>query len=415
MFLEVLSDMPGDEQVDWTIPASEWSATLSHLEENDEKRAPYIRIHVERAMREWIDTDDLLGTEDLLQEYEGLCSLSLPRFSQTDYSISMSDDVDKVTVRTWIDADLKNEFRRVVDEDTDYRERHGVNRYGAALATALHFCRNGGRRQRINDRIRRLIEAEETAEAEGYDPEELGIHYNDVDLNRLDGRSRKKKAYQIAQRLDPDPGDTLHRDYELRSVIEDVGVKTVVDEYVDLVVDLLNFKQHPSQPVLYVHESWEPATETATDAEPPAVDRKTFDEMTKAERIEGIRIALARKADEKGGVYAADYNFIRKRTFNRTVSKGYASNIMEDVASEGADGFEFDTRHGSKRIKVNTAQMCDSLLESAGLSESPTAEQDRNQEEPKSDLEAEAEMKRLGEATHEGRRAATDGGTDSWR
>lgn len=176
MFSEVASDMAEKEQVNWTIPASEWSATLSHLEENDRNRTPYVRIFVERAVREWIDEDALLDTEDRLQELEEMCPHSLPRFSQTEYSIPMGDDVDTVRVRTWIDADLKNRLKQVVDENTDYGDRYGSRRYAAAFTVALRLRRNGGRRQRINDRIERLMDAYETAEAAGeaenYDPEE---------------------------------------------------------------------------------------------------------------------------------------------------------------------------------------------------------------------------------------------------
>lgn len=425
--------MAGTEQVDWTMPASEWSATLSHLEENDRNRAPYVRIFVERAMEELIDEDPLLDTEDRLQDLEEMCPHSLPRFSRTEYSIPMGNDVDKVTVRTWIDADLKNRFKRVVDEDTDYGDRYGSKRYGAALATALHLCRNGGRRQRINDRIERLIDAHETAEAteetEAYDPEELGLHYNEVDLDRLDGRSRQKKVYEIAQRLDPEPGAMLHRERDLRPAIEAAGAKTVADEYIEPVVDVLGYKPHPSQPILYVPESWEPETaeaaEATTDTEPPAVDRKPFDDMTKAERIEGIRVALARKADDHGGRFAADYNFIRGQVFDRVVSKGYASNVMADVA-DGVDGLKLDTSHGTKRITVLKNRLPDSLLATAALKDpsedgdeaaSGTDTPDTNRDDTEQDAErteeineeASAEMDALMNA----QLARADGGRDT--
>lgn len=431
---EVNGKMSEREQVDLTIPASEWSATLSYLEEKDKNRAPYVRYHVEWAIKEWTDTDSLCGLEDLVQEYEEKCSHSLPRFSQTSYSISMGDDVEKKTVRTWIDADLDRELRRFTDEETDFGERYGGDKkYGAALAHALKQLREWDREQRLEDRMKRLIEATEAEQSGNYDPAELGIHYNDVDLSRLDGRSRKKKVYEIAQQLDPDPGDTLHRDRELREAIERVGGESVVDEYIEPVVDVLNFKPHPSPAPLYVHESWEPETETGTptDAEAPAVDRKQFDDMTKEERLEDIRVALIRKADSNGGRFAADYKFIQREVFDRQVSEGYASRAVAEAA-EDVDGFKTDVRDDTRRIKVAAGEVDRELLEKARVTEqddeqddglTPVDELEDEQDDDDQDdgddeaaireeveADAEAEMDVLMSTEH----ARPDGGSESY-
>lgn len=198
----------------------------------------------------------------------------------------------------------------------------------------------------------------------------------------------------------------IHQEQDLRPAIEAAGAETVADEYIEPVVDVLGYKEHPSQPVLYVPESWEPETAEGSDVPTPAVDRKPFDDMNKEERIEAIRVALARKAADNGGRFAADYNFIRRKVFDRTVSKGYASNVMADVAAD-VDGLKLDTSRGTKRITVLKNRLPDDLLAMAAPKDTDRDEQDGERTEEITE-EATAEMDALMSA-----QPVTDGGTNT--
>lgn len=345
-------------QLNWSVPKPSWETLMMVVEENHEREPFYVRFVLESVMKEFINRDDLADIEDLVDELSEASPHSLPSFSQLQYSISDGEDVDSVDVTTSVNTDLVNEFREVVREDTDYR-------MGIALAHAIHLYSIGGRVQRLRDKLQRLLYAE-TGDTSDYNPAEQGIHYNDVDLDRLDGRSRTKKHYQIAQQLDPAPDRNLHPDRIMEVARDVAGPSVNREDYVEPVVEILNFKPHPSNPVLFVHESWEPETdalgETATPAnvEPAAVDRKSFDEMTKDERLESIRLQLARKADRKNRrLLQIDYNFIRREVFDRQTSAGYANNAMADAAD--APGYEYVTKEQGKRLKVNLGKIDDDL------------------------------------------------------
>lgn len=153
--------------------------------------------------------------------------------------------------------------------------------------------------------------------------------------------------------------------------------------------------------------------------------------MTPAERLEGIRVALIRKADSNGGLFAADYKFIQREVFDRQVSEGYASRAVAEAA-EDVDGFKTDVRDDTRRIKVAAGEVDRELLEKARVTEqddeqddglTPVDELEDEQDDDDQDdgddeaaireeveADAEAEMDVLMSTEH----ARPDGGSESY-
>lgn len=326
------------EKVCWMMDASEWNAVESDVLRKHGMKQPYLQIYVEIAMKEYLDRDRLVELEDRIEQLEETCPHSLPSFSRPIYSIPKDPDTRPVQIR--IRSDLVDEFRAFVDEHTDYR-----NRYGIPLSKALNAYRTGGRVGRLEDRIQRLIDVETGDATDAYDPDADGIHYNDVDLTKLDGRTRTYQRYQVCQDLDPE-GDLLMDD--VRDAVRARGYDAPAedDEFIRDVLDTLGYVKHPNNPscgvVMAEQRAERIANKKDTDISPDLerianIESSDFNDLSKPERYIKIRLAMAREVYRKGRkTYRFDYNFIRYRVFDdHQPSPAYANKAIEKVATDG--------------------------------------------------------------------------------
>ena len=85
---------------------------------------------------------------------------------------------------------------------------------------------------------------------------------------------------------------------------------------------------------------------------------KAYEEMDRAERVEKIRIVLARRAKQNGGRAYYRYRDVLS-LFDEKPSDGYAFKLMREAAgyddetgASSVDGFEFDDHHGEKALRA---------------------------------------------------------------
>ena len=367
--------MSNREQPNWNTIAFEWDALEDWVIRKEGSKRPYLRYHAEKAMEEFVNRDALVETENLAEEIVELCPHSRSHFSRPTFSYP--DDYDTAPVSVHFDADLLDEYRRVVDEETDH-----PGEYGLVYAKVINQYRTtGGRKARINDRLREAIDVLRAAdielpddftldETDDYDPDAEDIHYNDVALNRLDQRTRPYHRYLVCQNLDPDRERNLHMRTVREAVRQNVGdAPADDDEFLGAIIETLDFVPHPKKPNsgLYVHENRaeeikgqsaaesESSTATSADVERLAsIDSRGFHDLRPRQRLTKIRITFARElVEENVGGRRFEYNYIENQVFeHHEPSASYANKAIEKVATNGG-AIKFTTKHGRKCAEVS--------------------------------------------------------------
>lgn len=142
----------------------------------------------------------------------------------------------------------------------------------------------------------------------------------------------------------------------------------------------------------------------------PAFERKDFSELTRQEKVHGLRVAAGRRAAQNDGRAQLDVAAVRRNVFEGQPTDGHTRDLMR--AAERIDGFEFGKRHGKDRLRVDLREVtANSVLEAVGNTAAyerdvtPGVEpQRRAVHEPS--MSVETEMDRITSATP----ATSDGG-----
>lgn len=334
--------MPSRQKINWRIPTSEWDAFKDHVCVKHGEVTGNVGQEVTSAMREWIDADDYDTIEtwvDRLIRAAGRtpADLSGEKISQD----ALADNGETAMVRTRVDPDLKTAFKAFVNEHTD-------DRLGIQLAKALRERRQGGRARRIEHKLSRIQE----------DTEDFLAH--------LDGNETLPKAdreaIEIGRRL---PEDEFMR-ADLQMEIEDVtGRDTdyILNDRTERVLDRLDVVAHPNNPALFVSED---RAKQIDSHDAPAVDRKDYSDLSREEKVEGVRIALARTAERNGGNAAFRAGTIKREVFNSRPSDSHLQQLMA-LASEGA-GYRMGSHPGdeTKQVMVDLPAVSEAILNAAG-------------------------------------------------
>jgi len=384
-------------KIGWHVPSDEWDSFTDYIVDKHGQATGYVGDEVERAMREWVDTDDYASVEalvDRLVEAAGRTPANLSH--KKSATTTPSTDGDTTKVQTRVDTDIKADFAAHAKRDADERP-------GRVLARALRERRHGGRARRLRDKLDRVAD-----DAEALLAEDAGE----------DGASlQQKRTIAICHRL----GRQFTRD-KLEDAIEAVagGSEPTIREYTDRVFDRLDYVEHPNNGDLFIPKG--EAREHGADPDAPAIDRfrdggLRYDDLPRDDKVRGVRIAAARRATSNGGKGSVDAATVEHDVFDGHPSRTHAGKLV-DLAAD-ADGFDVDTRRGKKRLRVDLRDVTDgTVLDAVNGGESGASTPTSDTEPPAStdedagnghDADAvddvEEQMNRLANAT-----AVTDGG-----
>lgn len=235
---------------------------------------------------------------------------------------------------------------RLKDEFASYAKRHhSEESYGVVLARALRERRDGGRAGRVERKLERVQADAEAMLAE-------------VAPGSEDGMSvRERRTVAICSRL----GEQFTRE-ELETAIGAVAgdSEPTLETYTDRVLDRLTYTTHPHNADLLVPETTAREIAGETDApapDAPAIERKAYRDLSREEKVHGLRVRLAERATGNGGRGQVDASTVREEVFDGRASEGHARQLMR-LAGE-AEGYTFGKRHGTERIRVDLADVTD--------------------------------------------------------
>jgi hypothetical protein len=327
-------------KVNWRVPSDEWDAFKDYVHDEHGEIRGYVGREVERAMREFVDADDFASVELLVDRLVKAAGRTPANLSQKKYGIGVDPPggSHKTNVQCRVPADLKERFGHHAKTEFD-------DPMGNVLARALHRRREGGRARRVQEKLERVADDAEGLLAE-LNPDEDGLSLIE------------RRTVAICDRL----GDAFTRD-DLEAAIEAVagGSDPTVEKYTDRVLDRLGYVQHPGNADLFISEAEAEGLGVNLDA--PAFYRKGYGGLSRQERVQGLRVELARRSLSNRGRYAMTASDIRQDVFDGGPSEGHVRDLMDRAAD--ADGFSTDTRGGVERLRVDLERADDDLVDTA--------------------------------------------------
>lgn len=139
-------------QLGWRIPREDREKFERFVEQKWGEQGLYVRVEIEQAMVEFIDSDDILAeAEARLKDHlhsQGLSSSTAGDAQADGYRVDHSDTV-KLMHR--VDAELKYEFAAFAQQSYN-------DSLGAVLARAMSAYRDGGRARRVLEDVKKLTD-----------------------------------------------------------------------------------------------------------------------------------------------------------------------------------------------------------------------------------------------------------------
>ena len=349
--------------VDWRVPSEEWNTFLSYVETKHGKTEGQVGREVERAMREWIDDDEFARVEEKVDHLVQAAGRTPEELEEKTLASAPPDSREGETTRVQcrVDAALKDEFAAHVKQETD-------DRVGVGLARALRARRNGGRARRVEEKLDRV----------GDDAAELLAELVPGDAGSPP--LTQKRTIVICQRLGPQFSED-----ELEQAIAKVAGDSspTIRNYTTKVLDHRDCVPHPNQPDVFIprEQAEEYADSAGIDLDAPAYERLPYDELSKAEKVHGLRIDLARRSVRNNGRWRLDANGVRNEVFSGHPSDSHSRQLMELAAD--ANGFTVVRAYDKKQLQVNLRNVTDEeVLES--LRKAANNRRESNQKEESS-------------------------------
>lgn len=328
--------MTDRRDLDWFVPSDEWDQFLRYVDSEYGETDGNVSREVERAIREWLDSDEFAPVEEMVDRLVQAAGRTPSNLGEKKRTVVHPGDEESKRVYAYVAEELKEAFAA---EARDAGEHPGTY-----LARALRARRMGGRSQRLEKKLSRIFDDAEALLSEA-DPDGDGMSV------------RERRAVVICQRL----GTQFTRDQLDEAIAQVAGDSPpTLRDYREKVLDRLNYTLHPANPNVFVPENEARAMAAETDRpspDAPAIDRKDYADLSRAEKGRGIRIALAREATRNDGRYRFDAEEIRRDVFEGQTSGGHARNLM-DLAAD-AEGFEAARRHGKEWLQVDLRDVTD--------------------------------------------------------
>ncbi|WP_239524267.1 hypothetical protein [Halogeometricum borinquense] len=343
-------------KVNWRVPSSEWDAFLNHIHDKHGEISGYVGREVERAMREWIDKDDFAPIEQQVNRLIRAAGRTPANLSQKKSGIDPPAGEDTTTVQCRVDPEVKDEF-------SSYAKSKTNDRVGAVLARALRERRDGGRANRVLEKLKRISDDAEDLLAE-LNPDESGLGV------------RERRTVAICNRL----GEQFTRD-DLEDAIAAVAGSSdpTIQDYTGRVLDRRECVQHPENPDLFIPESTAREIARTNDhpgPDAPAFHWKDYSSLSKREKIQGLRVELIRRSFSNGGKGQADVATVRQEIFDGKPTDGHTRDLIDRAAE--ANGFTTASHLGSERIRVDCQRVDSDLLDTAKSIQNDSDPRDRS-------------------------------------
>ncbi|MFB9804110.1 hypothetical protein ACFFQF_00810 [Haladaptatus pallidirubidus] len=211
------------------------------------------------------------------------------------------------------------------------------------FARAIQQYRDGGRAQRLENKLDRVLD----------DCESLLSELDESEGGSSGLSAKERRTMIISNRL----GKTGFTRSELEAEVSDVAAHSgqasepTIEDYLKRVVDRKGFVEHPNNPDVWMQPE---AAESLAPEGVPTVCWRNVDYLDRAERVRRIKIALGRKAATSGtGRTRATSTKIREDILDEKVSRASTLELMNEVALE--DGYSFDDSGQAATICVDVA------------------------------------------------------------
>lgn len=402
--------MASRPKVNWRVPSTEWDRFVDYVHDKYGRTEGLVGREVDLAMREWIDDDGYQGVEEQIDRLVRAAGRRPEDLAEKKRSTStISDEGETTNVQCRVDPVLKEDFAAFTKEHSD-------DRLGVALARALRQRQNGGRSQRLEQKLDRIADDAEDLLSEIADDESESMSL------------RKKRTIKICRRFNDCYEFT--RD-ELHEAIADVAGETVIDDYEQRVLDRMGYAQHPGGAPLFmpIDDARELAEELGLPGpDAPAIDRKPYRDLSREEKVEGLRLELARKAYSRNGGASVTVSKVHDGIFDGKGSKDHIRSLMGDAAEYHGYSMETSATSGKKYITVNLDEVSHGIreqLRSEREAEDTTDDQDHEQksdqdpadessetEDDAAESEIESDADDQMDALMNAQPARTDGGRD---
>jgi len=322
--------------LDWMVPERSWAIFRETVESEHGSIEGYLGRTAEAAMDEFAEADGYERVEDLvdrLVQAAGRTPDSRPK-EKNILSGGGSDLADLPTERVTIqvDASVKERFKAAADESA-------FSSYGVAFGRALELYCDGGRADRLEDKLERVVDDAEALLSE------MNESDGDGGLGKVD-----RNVITICNRL-----TEQFTDQELNSEIHAVAgngpraSEPTLEKYRDLVTERLDVEPHPNNP----DSVWVPADVAAeiVDDGVPEECRRPPEMLDRAERVRRIQLALGRQAASNSNGFArATTTDIHEQVFGEDLSRSSVLDLMNEAALD--QPFELDKTSQTTAVQV---------------------------------------------------------------
>jgi len=322
-------------RLDWRLSADVYSKFKEAARDKLGGFDGYASRAAARAMREFIDSDDYAALESKIDRLVQAAGRTPEKRDEKNLARDTSGDRTRICAR--VSAELKERFKSYVDQHTDLY-------YGQALERAFRVYLDGGRAARLERKLDRVVDDAEAVLSEVTDNGDL--------------THRERKTIAVCKEL----GDEFTRD-ELEETIRDVaGVDSdpSIKTYTERVIDRLDVVEHPNNSSVLVPEDTaaEIAEKCGTAApDAPAIDRKDYQDLSREEKIHGVRLELARRAADRQGKARFRVEHLREHVFGPTPTSSHLSTLLE--AAGDASGYRVRKKRGKRVLDVALSSVQD--------------------------------------------------------
>ena len=316
------------EKLQWRVPAGAWDRFREYVDDEFGLHEGYLGHELERAMREYIDEDAYASVEETVDRLVTAAGRRPGRASEEKKSLLDPSKTTRVSAR--VHEDVKQEFRTFV-ADTD-------DTYGVAVGRAIDAYRDGGRAERLVEKLDCIVDDAEALLDETGDPDES----TDESLSTVE-----RRTIAICNQL-----NDQFTDDELVGAIERVAGSSqpTIEQYRQRVTGRLGVEPHPKNDRVWIpHET---AAEIAGDDTPREV-RQPPETLSRDDRIERLRLVAGRAAAERSsGRAQITTSEVLDEVYDRAVSRATALDLMRRAAE--APGYSLhDGSTTALRVNLN--------------------------------------------------------------
>jgi len=284
-----------------------------------------------------------------------------------------------------VSKDVKEEFTAHV-EQTD-------KRLGIAFAHACQLRREGGRPDRVQDKLERVVDDAESL---------LKVQNDSAEAGESMGKKERQTVQvcrdvreKLRENGDEDP-DTFPLKFVENSIVDLLCDESTdpsnhyLPVYTEEVKERMGYVIEPGSTGLLIKEELVDPT--------PAYEQKDYGDLSTDERVEAVRVHIGRQARENGGLRQKSVEQIREDLFDNNPRKATVKNYVETASK--APGYSLKQKHGKKRLKCKLEEVTDEeLLEYIDHGDAMPIDDEQRTITPDGDIEADTIWQAQQEAT----------------